>query len=155
MVQRRTIRHWRLVSLLLLLAFVSVTAMGCGGNQEQTAQPKTESTSQPPSKEQPKQETQKPEWREVKSWSGTGIKTTETFQITGKEWRINWTAKNEQVAGVLQIFVYDKNNNLVALAANQQGEGSDVSYVREKPGSYYLTINSANVKWTVKVEELR
>lgn len=93
------------------------------------------------------------EWRVVKSWTGSGIKQTESFRIASKEWRISWTTKNEKVAGLLQIFVYTDSGELVTLAANQQGAGSDVSYVRSTPGRYYLTINSANVDWTVTVED--
>jgi len=92
-------------------------------------------------------------WRVVKSWTGSGIKQTESFRIASREWRISWTTKNEKVAGLLQIFVYTDSGELVTLAANQQGAGSDVSYVRNTPGRYYLAINSANVDWTVTVED--
>jgi hypothetical protein len=41
------------------------------------------------------------------------------------------------------------------VAANKQGIGSDVSYVRSPPGRYYLAINCANVDWLVRVEDQR
>jgi hypothetical protein len=28
------------------------------------------------------------EWRPVKSWAGTGMKQTESFEIASREWRI-------------------------------------------------------------------
>ena len=94
-------------------------------------------------------------WHVVKRWSGNGIKTTESFEIENREWRINWETKNEPFAGagIIQIYVYDDSDNLVTLAANKQGTGSDTSYVRGKPGRYYLTINSGNVDWSVSVED--
>ncbi|HLN65341.1 MAG TPA: hypothetical protein VK464_27785 [Symbiobacteriaceae bacterium] len=96
-----------------------------------------------------------PTWQAVKTWEGTGIVNTETFAMSTREWRINWQTTNEQVAGILQVFVYDQNGGLVSLPVNHQGVGKNISYVRASPGKFYLTINSANVKYKVTVEELR
>ena len=43
----------------------------------------------------------------------------------------------------------------MTLAANKQGTGEDVSYVRSGPGRHYLKINSGNVEWEVTVEDQR
>lgn len=94
-------------------------------------------------------------WQPVKTWSGSGTKSTETFEMTGREWRISWKTANEQIAGILQVIVYSESGSLVSLAANAQGEKSDVSYVRATPGRFYLDINSANVDWEIIVEEQR
>jgi hypothetical protein len=96
-------------------------------------------------------------WQQVKRWTGSGMKQTETFSVASREWRITWTASNEPFAGagILQIFVYDENGGMVTLAGNKQGTGSDVSYVRNPPGRYYLMINSGNVDWDVAVEDQR
>jgi hypothetical protein len=96
-----------------------------------------------------------PTWQAVKSWKGSGMKETESFDIANREWRINWKASNEQTAGILAIMVHDQNGGLVSMAANAQGEGSDTSYVRGKPGKYYLAITSANIDWEITVEEQR
>jgi len=99
-----------------------------------------------------------PEWQTVADWSGSGIKQTESFTTASREWRIYWKTKNEAFAGagLLQIMVYQADNDaLITLAANKQGTGSDVTYVRAKPGRYYLAINSANVEWVVRVEDQR
>jgi hypothetical protein len=90
-------------------------------------------------------------WREVMSWKGVGVMNTELFQIVGKQWRINWESKGD-VANLLQIFIYDEDNELVNLTANAVGSASDTSYVHNK-GTYYLTINAANSEWSVSVEE--
>lgn len=98
-----------------------------------------------------------PEWTEVISWRGSGIKETESFAVASREWRIRWKSGNEPIAGAgfLQIFVYGNDGSMVSLAANNQGPGEDVSYVRAPPGRYYLTINGANIDWDISVEDQR
>lgn len=89
-------------------------------------------------------------WKTLATWKGSGIKTTESFTTKSGEWRVQWKSSG---GGVLQVMVYDARRNLVTLAANTMAAGSDVSYVRANPGSFYLTINSANTNWEVTVEE--
>lgn len=98
-----------------------------------------------------------PTWQVVKRWTGSGIKETETFSVASREWRISWTASNEAFAGagILQVYVHNERGEMVSLAANKQGTGGDISYVRAPPGRFYLTINSGNVNWDVTVEDQR
>ena len=92
-------------------------------------------------------------WRTVASGGGSGMGTTETFQITGSEWRIHWKTVSSGPAGDLfQIFVYDSNGRLVTMAANAMNAGADTSYVIGKPGRYYLSVNSGT-NWAVIIEE--
>jgi hypothetical protein len=93
-------------------------------------------------------------WAVVKSWSGGGTKETELFSVSGGEWRIAWECRSvaSPSAGIFQIEVKNAAGHLVSVAANQRGTGADVSYVHAPPGEYYLTVNSANVNWTVRVE---
>jgi len=97
------------------------------------------------------------QWTEVASWRGSGIKDTETFTTSNREWRIRWHSENEPFpkAGILQIFVYRPDGEMVNLAANKQGPGDDVSYIRAAPGPFYLKINSGNIDWDITVEEQR
>lgn len=104
------------------------------------------------------QQPQEPTWTEVASWSGSGIKNTETFQVSSREWRINWETSNENIAGIFQVLVYDANGSNqmpVSIPVNAQGVGSDTTYIREGPGAFYLEINSANVDWKITVEDQR
>lgn len=39
------------------------------------------------------------QWTKVGSWQGSGIKNTEPFTITGKQWRINWSNKAGDIGG--------------------------------------------------------
>lgn len=95
------------------------------------------------------------EWKDIASWSGSGQKTTESFTVTKDEWRLQWKTTDEAFkgAGIFQVYVYDSAGTLVS-SANQQGLGVDTSYVHKR-GKFYLTINSANIKWTVAVQEER
>lgn len=98
------------------------------------------------------------EWTQIAKWSGSGIKQTESFTTIGREWQVIWATSGEAFAGagILQIMVHDADTgSLVTLAANKQGVGQDVSYVRAPPGRYYLSINSANVTWGISVGEPR
>lgn len=96
-------------------------------------------------------------WVEVKRWTGTGQKQTESFQIGSREWRISYATK-PAVAGVelLQIYVHEANTGqIVTLAANRIDSGSDTSYVQGQAGHrYYLVMNTAN-HWSVLIEEQR
>jgi hypothetical protein len=126
--------------------------------EDQPAEPELPSEVSTPARTVQTPEEYEPEasWREVASWTGSGIKETETFDVQSHEWRIRWTAANEafQGAGILQIMVYEGDGALKTLAANKQGVGEDVSYVRGD-GPHYLMINSGNVDWTVIVEDQR
>ncbi|MBK9240780.1 MAG: hypothetical protein IPL75_11060 [Acidobacteria bacterium] len=98
-----------------------------------------------------------PTWQTLKEWKGSGIKDTESFTTQTREWRVTWSTHSEPFpgAGVFQIFVHNDRDELVNLAANVTGVKSDNSIVRGPAGRYYLKINSGNVSWSVKVEELR
>ena len=98
-----------------------------------------------------------PQWTQVANWSGSGMKETESFAVANREWRVRWKSGNEPLAnaGLLQLYVYNQDGQLVSLAANQQGAGEDVSYVRAPPGRYYIKINSANIDWDISVEDQR
>lgn len=98
-----------------------------------------------------------PTWHQLAEWKGSGMKETEGFTTTVREWRITWSTSNEPFAGagIFQIFVHKDTGEMVSLAANVQGAKSDTSIVRAPAGRYYLKINSANVDWSVTLEELR
>lgn len=93
------------------------------------------------------------QWTTVHEWSGSGTMTTLDFSISERDWRIVWSTQNEAFpgAGIFQIYVYDGSDDIVALPANKQGTGSGFSHVKPR-GRFYLTINSANVDWRVRVQ---
>jgi hypothetical protein len=150
------------------LAFI-LLLIGCGqttgtppprtGNypEEQTPIPTTSTPeeSEIPIVTEPEKE---PELILIKSWSGTGIKTTEPFIIGNKPWAINWISDpeiiDEQSIGILQIMVYSVNEPdiPIAIIANTQEAGTDTSYIYEM-GEFFLTVNAANTSWKVYIFE--
>lgn len=100
--------------------------------------------------------TQKPieqqaSWTKVKSWSGKGSLNTEQFNISGSQWRVDFTLQQEEYGNLLQVYVYDSNNEFVDLPVNTMTAGNGTSYMYRK-GSFYLKINGTG-NWSVTVEE--
>ena len=90
-------------------------------------------------------------WHQITSFSGNGIKNTETFTIPSREWRISWdTSPGEYGAMNFQIFVYNEDGSLEGVAANVIGADKDSSIMRGT-GNYYLMINTAQ-PYTVIIE---
>ena len=56
-------------------------------------------------------------WVAVKSWSGSGIKKTENFEITGSDWRVNW--KSDGKNGNNSILVYSLYPHIRKMALHQ------------------------------------
>ena len=96
-------------------------------------------------------------WREVGSWSGRGDKQTETFTSDTGGFRVHWDTKHEAPpdAGRLRVvFRSGDSGREIIEAIDARGAGSGTEEVAaERPRWYYLTIESANVDWTVTVDE--
>lgn len=100
---------------------------------------------------------QEPKWVQLAKWSGSGMKETETFSTTQREWRISWELKAQaSVGGTFYVSVHRASDEeLVSRLSGKPGAGKEASYVRTTPGKYYLKVNSANVEWTIIAEEQR
>ena len=96
-------------------------------------------------------------WRQVGSWSGRGDKQTETFTSDTGGFRVHWDTKHEAPpdAGRLRVvFRSGDSGREIIEAIDARGAGSGTEEVAaERPRWYYLTIESANVDWTVTVDE--
>ena len=93
------------------------------------------------------------EWTATKSWTGAGLKQTESFTTTTREWRLRWNVEpiNPNVSlRRIAITVFSDQDKIVSTADSSEAQGE--SYVRGV-GTYYLQISGVNVKWTVAVEE--
>ena len=77
------------------------------------------------------------------------IKDTETFHITGDEWKDPGTPKDFE--GNFVITVYKPPKSFVNIVANVIGANKDSSIMRGS-GDYYLSINSPQ-KYTIVIEE--
>jgi len=96
-------------------------------------------------------------WRPLGSWSGRGDKQTETFTSDSGGFRVHWEATHEAPpdAGRLRVvFRSGDSGREIIEAIDAHGAGSGTEEVAaERPRWYYLTIESANVDWTVTVDE--
>jgi len=96
------------------------------------------------------------EWHHVASWSGRGNAQLETFPIGGWSWRVKWETKNasDPQSGSFRVSVHSADSGRqIAEIIDVRGAGRDVAYVTELPHRYYLVVKSANVDWTMMVEE--
>ncbi len=150
---------WKKWWFWLIAIFVIFIIIGAsGGEKKEEGTPETSLPAQQESTEQEGTELPSVQttWQKVKSWSGTGIKKTEAFTITGDQWRVNWKNQGGDFGGgILQIYVYKTGSDFPEeLLANTTEVGSDTSYVY-KSGTFYLDISAANTTWEVEIEELK
>ena len=96
-------------------------------------------------------------WHQVGSWSGRGTKQTETFTSDTGGFRVRWATTNETVPGegALKVILRSADSGReIVEAVDARGVDSDAAIVAaERPRWYYLSIDSANVDWTVSVDE--
>ena len=95
-------------------------------------------------------------WKKLASWSGRGNLQTETFTSDNGSFRINWETKNETAAGrgTLKVaFRSGDSGRVIIDAVDQKGAGGGSKEVGDNVRWYYLTIDSANLEWSVTVEE--
>ena len=95
-------------------------------------------------------------WREVGSWSGRGNLQSSNFTSDTGGFRVRWETRNETGpgAGTLKvIFRSGDSGRPIIEAVDARGVGRDEVEVADNVRWYYLTIESANVDWTVAVDE--
>ena len=96
-------------------------------------------------------------WHQVGTWSGRGDAQTETFTSDTGGFRVHWDTKNESpgAAGRLRVvFRSGDSGREIIEAIDAHGAGRGIEEVAaERPRWYYLTIESANVDWTVTIDE--
>ena len=96
-------------------------------------------------------------WKPIGSWSGRGDKQTETFTGDTGGFRVHWETAREAPAGggrLRVVFRSGDSGREIIEAIDARGAGSGTEDVAaERPRWYYLTIESANVDWTVSVDE--
>jgi hypothetical protein len=95
-------------------------------------------------------------WRKIGSWSGHGPTSTEPFISDTGTLRLQWETRNETSPGkgVFQLTVYsDLSGRPLVLAVDHRGIGSNTVYVNEDPRPFYLGIESADLEWSISVDE--
>jgi hypothetical protein len=95
-------------------------------------------------------------WQQLGSWTGRGSQQTESFIGETGSLRIRWETRNETAPGrgTFKVTVHSAiSGRPLALAGDSRGVGHDVSYITEDPRVFYLVVESANIEWSVTVEE--
>jgi hypothetical protein len=95
-------------------------------------------------------------WKPVGSWSGHGNAQTETFTSDTGGFRVRWETRNETQPGagaLTVIFRSGDSGRAIMQAVDVRGVGRDEEEVADLVRWYYLTIESANVDWSVSVDE--
>ena len=81
---------------------------------------------------------------------------TETFTSDNGSFRIKWETRNEAPAGNGRLRVAFRSGDsgrVIIDAVDQRGVGSGSNEVGDNVRWYYLSIDSANVEWSVTVQE--
>ena len=97
-------------------------------------------------------------WRQIGSWSGRGSSQTESFGAAGNL-RFHWAAKHsaggrDPAGGALRMTLHSAiSGRPLATIADRQGEGKDTAYVSEDPRDFFIVIESADLDWSLQVEE--
>jgi hypothetical protein len=95
-------------------------------------------------------------WKRVGSWSGHGDVQTEAFTSDTGGFRVRWQTRNEAPPGTGRLKVVFRSGDSgreIMDAVDVRGNGSGTAEVGDRPRWYYLTIESANLEWTVTVDE--
>ncbi len=95
-------------------------------------------------------------WRPIGIWSGRGNEQTDSFEIGSGQFRVKWETKNESAPGAGTFRVTARSavsGRPIAPVVDYKGVGQDTAYVSDDPRPYFLEIESANVDWSVTVQE--
>jgi hypothetical protein len=96
-------------------------------------------------------------WKPIGSWTGRGDKQTETFTSDTGGFRVHWQTTNETPAGGGRLRVTFRSGDsgreiIEAIDARGAGGGTE-EVAADRPRWFYVTIESANVDWTVSIDE--
>ena len=75
------------------------------------------------------------------------------IKINGDEWKLNVLASSKDGFGNLEIEIIDENNKSIKKIISEIKDVFKSEEVFNGSGSYFLTIKSQKVNWTIKVYE--
>ncbi len=98
------------------------------------------------------------DWVVVGRWKGTGSRTTETFYVEAREWRVKWSLRDTEPGRDfdpwVSIRIRDSEDRRVDSVMSDDLWG--VSYVHHGPGRYFLRITGGiYTEWEVTAEVRR
>ncbi len=95
-------------------------------------------------------------WRALGTWTGSGDRQTESFDVATGTLKLVWETSNlrEVGAGRLRIELHSSiSGRPLQTIVDTVGVGVDSVYVADDPRVSYLVIESAGVDWRVRLEE--
>jgi hypothetical protein len=95
-------------------------------------------------------------WRRVGAWSGRGDLQSQSFTSDTGEFRLHWEATNESAPGNGRLRVQFRSGDsgrVIVEPVDHRGTGKDTVQVADTVRWYYLTVESADVDWSLVVEE--
>jgi len=149
-----------------------IAAQGAAEEKAKKGEPQVQKNEEQPQAEQkpiPKPEPRpKPEYRvrpqsgacrDVDTFTGSGETRTDTpfFTIVGPHWRVVYESVNTApppVEGMLGFFIRNERGDLLdPNGVAVEGDNSGIKNVISDPGQYYIQIITAEVDWTIRVED--
>jgi hypothetical protein len=89
----------------------------------------------------------------TRRWSVSGAKTTETFTVGTRAWRVSWRITRKRYDDpTVAVTVNRKNGGIVA---SMFGKGDDASVVHDSPGQFYLEAMVIGGEAEISVTEMR
>ena len=98
-------------------------------------------------------------WPTVQTFSGSGNRTSLSFQING-QWRLHWSCDPASFGGAYDLIADIRNSDTSSLSLGiinticQDGNTSGITVTQQHDGFIYLTVSSEGA-WTIQLQKLR
>ena len=95
-------------------------------------------------------------WKPIGRWAGHGNVQTETFTSDTGGFRVHWETRNEQPPGSGTFKVIFRSNDSgrpIIDAVDVRGVGQATNEVADIVRWYYVTVESANLDWSMTIDE--
>ena len=93
-------------------------------------------------------------WRRVGSWSGHGNVQTGSFNVETGALRMQWETTHAAAEGSFKVSLHSSiSGRTLQTIVDQRGPGRDTTYIEDEPRVSYLVVESADLDWTMTLEE--
>ena len=100
-----------------------------------------------------------PSWHRLFVLSGKDSRSTDLFQVHGRQWRVVWNnqdpdGKAYKNTSALFISAFPKDDTIPQKVSAKLGSGGDTTQL-QGPGNYYLKIEASGGSWELAVEDFQ
>ena len=94
-------------------------------------------------------------WRTLGTWTGTGSRQTESFDVTTGALRLRWeTRASAAGAGSFRVWLHSAiSGRPLQMLVEQVGAGTGTAHVADDPRVSYLVVEAEGVTWTAALDE--